>query len=507
MEGKPIDQSYDPLDQRLRRTLHTHLDPLTTQQASRMPPGEARAILARMRAQTMRRIPLHFSGVAVAILFVLVMFIGIPQLLPERNGLKPAQVPTPSQTDTAGQLPTATTPDLTPTASKGDPTALGRILYRAPANGGTGLFLTDENGTNPVNLTHPGETITAFTWSPDGQWIAYSRSINNQDDIFVMDASGGQVTQLTNSPGMLWRELAWSSHGEWIAATGALVDRPEVTWLYLVPLNGRGAQKLFSWTGVHSLAWSPTQRDYLLFSTPSLIGVPEMMIHVTTQMNSIINITPPANSALMPGRDGPYAWSPNGTLAYMVEGPIQGDGTFTAHAKAQLLVRTPENLQGEKAAPTVLVNDLAPGSVHSISWSPDGKTLALMVNGGQAGCLQLALVEVSQAGRLSPIPEFCLKETNAPAWTQDSRLLLVDHTANANDFVPRMVILSTADALTNSGNERFTTRSIDSAAQDLTVQPRGKSLGMKPKSAPVQAKILPPSPVDQAPGNLMALHL
>ena len=216
-----VDKQIDPLEQHLRRTLHAHLDPLSANRAAHAASGEAPAILARMRAQIMRRLPLRFSGVAIAILLVLAMLVGIPQLLPERNELKPSQVPAPSQTDTAGHLPTATAPGLTPTASKSDPTAPGRILYHAPANGATGLFLTDENGANPVNLTHPGETVTSFTWSPDGEWIAYSRSINNQEDIFVMDASGGQVTQLTNAPGMLWRELAWSSRGEWIAAIGA----------------------------------------------------------------------------------------------------------------------------------------------------------------------------------------------------------------------------------------------------------------------------------------------
>ena len=123
-----------------------------------------------------------------------------------------------------------------------------------------------------------------------------------------------------------------------------------------------------------------------------------MMIHIVTQMNVIINITPPANSALFPGRDGPYAWSPNGTLAYMIQGPIQGDGTFSDNARAQLLVRTQKTCMARKRLPTVLIDNLAPGSVQSISWSPDGKTLALMVPGEQEDCLKLALVDASHGG-------------------------------------------------------------------------------------------------------------
>lgn len=485
-------QSIDPLDQQLRRTLHTHLDLLTTKQIAPMPSVEAHAILARMRTQTMLKLPLRFSGAAVAILFLLLILFTIPQLIPERNLIEPSQTPAPGQTSAVGQ---------SPTASKNKQIAPGRVLYRAPANGGTDLFLTDENGANPVNLTNQGDAITSFTWSPDGEWIAYSRSVNQQENIFVMDTSGKQVTQLTNAPGMLWRELAWSSHGKWIAATGALVDHPKDTWLYLIPLKGGEPQKLFTWTGIRSPAWSPAESDYLLFSNPGQPNNGELMIHAITQMNSVVFEFPlPINGKEQPGRVGSYSWSSQGTLAYIDQDLAQKDGTFTGNARAKISLLALDDLKGSTTTPKVLVDNLPAGKVRSLSWSPDEKVLAFTISGDQLDCLSLNLVDVAQAGRIVKIPDFCLSSSSAPAWTADGRLLVLDQKENRS---LQMVVLSVSKILDDPGSDHFLTQSIDRAAQDLKIQPWGKSLALKPKPASSLRVSLQPSRIDQAKGTLL----
>ena len=105
-------------------------------------------------------------------------------------------------------------------------------------------------------------------------------------------------------------------------------------------------------------------------------------------------------------------------------------------------------------------------------------------------------------GKMVQIPEFCLKDTNAARldarWPAAAGGLHRSHAMTLSRgwwFCPRLKHWP-ARAI------HFTTRSIDSAAQDLKIQPRGKSLGLKPKSAPAKATILPPSPVDEAQGTL-----
>lgn len=58
-------------------------------------------------------------------------------------------------------------------------------------------------------------------WSPDGSRIAFGAD----DDVFVMDANGSNLVNLTHSPAAEFG-AAWSPRGRWIAFTGAGGDVP-----------------------------------------------------------------------------------------------------------------------------------------------------------------------------------------------------------------------------------------------------------------------------------------
>jgi Tol biopolymer transport system component len=65
-----------------------------------------------------------------------------------------------------------------------------------------------------VNLAAPGRltNLTASpradedyaAWSPDGNWLAFSRQVDGQDEIFVMTADGQHLTNLTRHPADDW---------------------------------------------------------------------------------------------------------------------------------------------------------------------------------------------------------------------------------------------------------------------------------------------------------------
>ena len=82
----------------------------------------------------------------------------------------------------------------------------------APAN----VFTMRPDGTKRVQLTHfKDATVKAFVgaWSPDGKWIVWHRGGSGPvNKLFVMDASGRQLRQLTHMPHrMRPRVPAWGT--------------------------------------------------------------------------------------------------------------------------------------------------------------------------------------------------------------------------------------------------------------------------------------------------------
>jgi TolB protein len=75
----------------------------------------------------------------------------------------------------------------------------------------------DDDIREPVNLTNdPVGDMGAYTWSPDGERIAFAREHEGNWNIFVMNADGSDLIELTNDDG---NEMtpAWSPDGEQIA--------------------------------------------------------------------------------------------------------------------------------------------------------------------------------------------------------------------------------------------------------------------------------------------------
>jgi len=72
----------------------------------------------------------------------------------------------------------------------------------------------DGSGITPVTARDPG-AIYRPTWSPDGRRIAFAKCISGRCDIFVVDANGSGLAQLTRGASTL--TPAWSPNSNWIA--------------------------------------------------------------------------------------------------------------------------------------------------------------------------------------------------------------------------------------------------------------------------------------------------
>ena len=76
-----------------------------------------------------------------------------------------------------------------------------RIAFSSSRSGYREIWLSDRDGSNPIQLTNLKlDRTSAPYWSPDGSWIAFQCFDGDQWDIFVIRASGGEPRNLTDHP-------------------------------------------------------------------------------------------------------------------------------------------------------------------------------------------------------------------------------------------------------------------------------------------------------------------
>ncbi len=109
---------------------------------------------------------------------------------------------------------------------------------------GGDIWVSDTNGENPRQLTsHPADEFAPH-FSPDGNWIAFSASYDNNTDVYLMPATGGAATRLTYHPGADTVN-GWSPDGKHVIfASNREVANSRSNQLFKVPLSGGYEQKL-----------------------------------------------------------------------------------------------------------------------------------------------------------------------------------------------------------------------------------------------------------------------
>lgn len=137
-----------------------------------------------------------------------------------------------------------------------------RIACTLSMDGNSEIYVLDARGGSPQRLTNNRSVDTSPCWSPTGGEIAFTSGRSGNPQIYVMDSNGGNPRRLTydvdytDSP-------AWSPKGERIA----FVSRTSTGFdVFVSRSDGSDAQRVVSGGSNENPHWAPDGR-HLVFSS------------------------------------------------------------------------------------------------------------------------------------------------------------------------------------------------------------------------------------------------
>jgi len=144
-----------------------------------------------------------------------------------------------------------------------------RIVFASGRSGNEEIWVCDNEGLNPVQLTaFGGPSVGSPHWSPDGQRIAFDSTKEGQRDIYVVGAEGGSPRRLTSERSNEVRP-SWSSDGRWIYFGS---DRTGTWQVWKEPAEGGPALQVTKNGGRETLE-SPDGKVVYYSKEPGVSGI------------------------------------------------------------------------------------------------------------------------------------------------------------------------------------------------------------------------------------------
>ena len=100
-----------------------------------------------------------------------------------------------------------------------------RIAFMSDRDWNWEIYVMDNHGGNPRNITNNPGADKHPSWSPDGKRIAFTADRNDREwnrQIYVMDADGGNQQNLSNNDSDEW-DPSWSPDGKRILFVSCLL--------------------------------------------------------------------------------------------------------------------------------------------------------------------------------------------------------------------------------------------------------------------------------------------
>jgi TolB protein len=281
--------------------------------------------------------------------------------LMERDGSNPVNL---TDSDTNEGIPVWSA-QANALAYLSDDSAEGLTLQQIALDGTNATLLS---GDIPVNPSPPA-------WSPDGQWVAFGSTQPGNAEVFLANAAGTEIINLTNDPASDIFE-GWSPDGNSVVF---LSDRGGTIAAYAMPAGGGDATVLTD-PQVNSggLAWSPDGSKIAFMSDRDA----DIEIYVMNADGSnIVRLTE------SPGFDGFPMWSPNGgTIAFL----SSRDGNAEIYTMSS---------DGSNLANITNTPEAQESTEGDFSWSPDGRQI--MFHSADAGDVEIYVVNADGSNRIN----------------------------------------------------------------------------------------------------------
>jgi TolB protein len=120
-------------------------------------------------------------------------------------------------------------------------------------SGSPDLWVSDANGSNLKQLTFTPEDESSPCWSPDGKWICFATKINERRSLYKVSVNGGAPVRIRTDGANSPSEPDWSPDGKWIIFTAQWRDFE----LCVVPAEGGEIKQLVPG---EDACWAPNSR-------------------------------------------------------------------------------------------------------------------------------------------------------------------------------------------------------------------------------------------------------
>jgi len=145
----------------------------------------------------------------------------------------------------AGYSGLNTSASVSPDGSK-----IAMVLSKA---GSPNIWVCNADGTSLKQITH-GDEDSSPTWSPDGSWICFATKHSERRRLAKVPAGGGTVQYLNTVGAPNPTEPDWSPDGKWIAFTSQMGDFN----ICVMPVDGSLPPAVL--VGGQNPSWAPNSR-------------------------------------------------------------------------------------------------------------------------------------------------------------------------------------------------------------------------------------------------------
>ncbi len=235
------------------------------------------------------------------------------------------------------------------------------IAFASDRDGDSDIYVMEADGSGVRQLTNDSGWYFAPAWSPDGRWIAFASDVDGDWDVYVMRADGSGVRRLTTYHTGDDNFPAWSPDGEWIAFESWWRAGDSGVGIYVMRADGSGVRRLVDLPGNEfSPAWSP-DGEWIAFESDrdtavGLDGTYDIYV-VKADGTEVRRLT------THEGRDMNAAWSPDGDWIVFQSDRDQDWRNFDIYVMRA-------DGSGVRRLTNAPMEDVFP------AWSPDGDWIA-----------------------------------------------------------------------------------------------------------------------------------